>query len=127
MLGSDVIYDVSVVEPLFKTVDELLLPVGVFVMCQSFPYPTEIEAAIDVCCERYRLSSDVVYDHLDAPASTKLRTYRRQWKEERETTKAAGECIDEPTEGKPAASEERMRAMNHDEPEAVPATTQPAT
>lgn len=59
ILGSDVIYSIGIVAPLFWTAHELLraakgngLP-AVFLMCSSFSYEAQIEATIDEKCREY--------------------------------------------------------------------------
>mmetsp|Transcript_1698 Transcript_1698/g.4743 ORF Transcript_1698/g.4743 Transcript_1698/m.4743 type:complete len:232 (-) Transcript_1698:264-959(-) len=78
VLGSDVIYDTSVVAPLFKTVDALLDGDGVFAMCQSFPYTPEIEAEMERCVAKLRLARAVEWDRLGEDGGTKLQLFRRQ-------------------------------------------------
>lgn len=81
VIASDVIYSVSVVEPLFQTVSDLLAP-GVpvtredgaigggdaeaptLVMCQSFDYDAETEEAIDSACAKHGLVREILWDEL---------------------------------------------------------------
>lgn len=78
LIGSDVIYDVSVVAPLFGSVGALLAPDGEFVMCQSFAYGDDIEQAIDRCCQVERLARRVAWDELPSEQGTKLQIFSRR-------------------------------------------------
>lgn len=77
LIGSDLIYDLSVVAPLFASVGALLAADGEFVMCQSFAYDDEIEEAIDRCCRAERLARRVEWDALTSERGTKLQIFSR--------------------------------------------------
>ncbi|CAM9857731.1 unnamed protein product [Phaeothamnion confervicola] len=75
ILGSDLLYDLSVVDLLFTTVDALLAwpvsetaqaPLPTFLMCQSFAYDSALETKIDGCCSRFGLRRTVVVDTLSS-------------------------------------------------------------
>uniref|UniRef100_A0A7S2YFJ5 Calmodulin-lysine N-methyltransferase n=1 Tax=Entomoneis paludosa TaxID=265537 RepID=A0A7S2YFJ5_9STRA len=62
ILGSDVIYDTSVVEPLLRTVQALLGGNGRFLLAQSFAFDQETEVEMDRCCEEMGLKRTIVLD-----------------------------------------------------------------
>ncbi|OWZ23795.1 Nicotinamide N-methyltransferase [Phytophthora megakarya] len=60
IVGSDVIYAREVVPLLFWTVDRLLSPGGVFLMCSSFGYDDETEKEIDVQSVKCGLKREII-------------------------------------------------------------------
>ncbi|CAH0482692.1 unnamed protein product [Peronospora belbahrii] len=60
IVGSDVIYAREVVPLLFWTVNRLLSPQGVFLMCSSFGYDDETEQEIDIQSVKYGLQRDII-------------------------------------------------------------------
>ena len=64
VLGSDLIYDISVVEPLLQTVLILLTggANGRFLLAQSFVFDPSTEEEIDRCCAEFGLARRSVYE-----------------------------------------------------------------
>ena len=60
IVGSDVIYAREVVPLLFWTVNRLLSPRGVFLMCSSFRYDDETEQEIDEQSAKYGFKREIV-------------------------------------------------------------------
>jgi len=80
LLGSDVIYSVDIVKPLFTTIAGLMEDRGVMVMSQSFVYDAATEAAMDQCCEEHGLVREVISNRLDAEdveVKGKVQEFRR--------------------------------------------------
>jgi len=91
VIGSDVIYSVDVVEPLFQSVIELLQSMtlapkdggdgggekkcwgGQFWMSQSFEYSKEIEGKIDHCCKRWGMERLIRVDE----KNNRIQTFTR--------------------------------------------------
>jgi predicted nicotinamide N-methyase len=65
VLGSDLIYCSSVVEPLLKTAAQLMGTAGRFVLSQSFVYDAETEAEIDAVCLNLGLKRVILVDQDD--------------------------------------------------------------
>ncbi len=64
VLGSDLIYCFEVIQPLFETAFELMIPGGRFLLSQSFPFDDESEHEIDSVCNRFGLSRKILSDSL---------------------------------------------------------------
>jgi hypothetical protein len=66
IIGSDVIYSVDIVRPLFQTISQLLSDTtsGYMVMSQSFVYDLLTEAAIEECLKEFGLRREVISDRL---------------------------------------------------------------
>lgn len=62
ILGSDLIYDTAVVEPLLRTARDLLAADGVFVLSQSFRYEEATEEEIDSSCDALGLERTIIMD-----------------------------------------------------------------
>jgi predicted nicotinamide N-methyase len=64
ILGSDLIYDCAVVEPVLRTAHSLMAPAtGRFLLCQSVPLTDEVEAEVVRACHELRLQRRVLVDH----------------------------------------------------------------
>jgi hypothetical protein len=88
ILGSDVIYSWTVVEPLFATVNAFLQSKqqqkidtaeckACFLMSQSFGYDEQTEQAIDSACAVHGLLRVIIGDALGHDAGTKLQVFTR--------------------------------------------------
>jgi predicted nicotinamide N-methyase len=62
IVGSDLIYDTAVVEPLLRTARDLLAADGVFILSQSFAYEEATEESIDASCTALGLERTIVMD-----------------------------------------------------------------
>ncbi|KAG7388799.1 hypothetical protein PHYPSEUDO_011818 [Phytophthora pseudosyringae] len=76
IVGSDVIYAREVVPLLFWTVDRLLSPGGVFLMCSSFGYDEETEREIDVQSAKCGLQREIIECLLD-DGGTRIQSFKR--------------------------------------------------
>ncbi|GMF09174.1 unnamed protein product [Phytophthora lilii] len=76
IVGSDVIYAREVVPLLFWTVDRLLSPGGVFLMCSSFGYDDETESEIDAQSAKYGLKREIVQCSLNQ-GGTRIQCFTR--------------------------------------------------
>lgn len=64
ILGSDLIYDSTVVDPLLRTAQALMAPAtGRFLLCQSVPLTDDAEAEVVRACHELRLQRRVLVDH----------------------------------------------------------------
>lgn len=78
VLGSDLIYDKDVVEPLFTTVSLLMAKGGTFLLSQSFVYDDATEDNIDRLCSIHGLTRTLITDNLFSDGGVKLQEF--QWK-----------------------------------------------
>jgi predicted nicotinamide N-methyase len=76
VLGSDLIYDKDVVEPLFVTVSMLMDKKGTFLLSQSFAYDDATERDIDRLCSNLGLQRTIIQDDLSSDGGVKLQEFR---------------------------------------------------
>ena len=78
VLGSDLIYDKDVVEPLFTTVSLVMEKGGSFILSQSFVYDDATEGNIERLCSKYGLARTLIMDELSLDGGVKLQEFH--WK-----------------------------------------------
>jgi predicted nicotinamide N-methyase len=75
ILGSDLIYDTAVVEPLFTTVAPLMARTSRFLLSQSFVYETVTEEEIQRVCELFGLTRTILLD--DGQGERRIQEFTR--------------------------------------------------
>lgn len=81
ILGSDLIYDLDVVQPLLLTAAKLLEKDNIaakFILSQSFPYDDKTETEIDDVCNRFGLERKILSDNLEEKDGVRIQEY--YWK-----------------------------------------------
>ena len=78
VLGSDLIYDKDVVEPLFTTVSLVMEKGGRFLLSQSFVYDDATEGLIERLCVIHGLIRTLISDNLSSDGGVKLQEFH--WK-----------------------------------------------
>jgi predicted nicotinamide N-methyase len=80
ILGSDLIYCVEVVEPLFVTAAQFLCdenPKATFLLSQSFAYDDASEEEMDRLCDKLQLTRTILQDELDQKGA-RIQEFKRK-------------------------------------------------
>lgn len=75
VLGSDLIYDKDVVEPLFASVSLLMDRRGTFLLSQSFVYDDATERDITRLCSNLGIQRTIIQDNLSSDGGVKLQEF----------------------------------------------------